>query len=644
MKPDPIARAHPRSRGQNAPGLRAWTATVCIALAGVAWLGGCLDGAGPDRLLPLPPPPQGLVVSDPVAAPAATAPRVGTLSVAAAEGDSVVYVSLVSGTAPEGANATVRNLRSGFTVTTPVLGGGFDPVSVSAQFGDTLEIQVRDLSDVVVLEGRVAVPAARPPVVVRTEPPPRKRDVPLNAVMVVVFSEPIDPATLDTATVRLLRGTTPLAGAVGLRTGSDLVAEFVPESPLAAATTHRLVVTRGVRDLAGDSLEAMVEGDFTTEEAPPPPPPPPLPMLTFNSLTAGGRHTCAVTADSAAYCWGANTSAQLGTGDTVASGTPRAVLGGLRFRFVDAGGVDTCGLAPTSYCWGSGYDRPTATWDLNEFVGEFVGSEASLSTSLRNTCGVTRDGAAYCWGWFESTGGGWFYTPGPIPIPFFAGSAPPFVSVSGGGGHMCALTAVGAGYCWGANSYGELGDGTRQRSVAFVRDTLRVEVVPVLAPWAFTSLSAGDTHTCGVTLDEVAYCWGNNIFGQLGSAIVYVSDCANYPCSPTPIAVTGGLSLVAISAGDRHTCAIAADGAAYCWGDNASGQLGDGTTTSKSAPVPVVGGLAFRMLTAGAAHTCGITTGGVAYCWGDNSDGQLGDGRTTSRATPVRVAGQPVGE
>ena len=112
-------------------------------------------------------------------------------------------------------------------------------------------------------------------------------------------------------------------------------------------------------------------------------------------------------------------------------------------------------------------------------------------------------------------------------------------------------------------------------------------------------------------------------------------------CSTYPVPVTGTIKWGAISAGSTHTCAIALDGVAYCWGDNYWGQMGTGTTTSAAAPGAVGGGLTFATLTAGAWHTCGVTRAGIAYCWGDNAGGQLGDGTTTPSLVPIRVAGQP---
>src|SRR5438034_7907122 len=137
-----------------------------------------------------------------------------------------------------------------------------------------------------------------------------------------------------------------------------------------------------------------------------------------------------------------------------------------------------------------------------------------------------------------------------------------FAAVSTGFEHTCGLAAAGALYCWGANSFGKLGDGTMSDRSSPVR---------VMGGVNFAAVSAGGHHTCAVTGAGTAYCWGFNNEGQLGDGTT------SNRSSPVPVA--GALKFAAVSAGAYHTCAVTAAGAADCWGWNSSGQLGDGTTT-----------------------------------------------------------------
>ena len=143
------------------------------------------------------------------------------------------------------------------------------------------------------------------------------------------------------------------------------------------------------------------------------------------------------------------------------------------------------------------------------------------------------------------------------------------------------------------------------------------------------SVSVGSIHNCGVTTAGAAYCWGWNGFGQLGNGTNTKSN--------VPVAVTGGLTFQSVSAGLQHSCGVTTAGTAYCWGENKHGRFGNGTETNSNVPVAVTGGLTFQSVSGGFYHSCGVTTAGTAYCWGNNRYGLLGNGTNTNSNVPVLV-------
>jgi hypothetical protein len=158
--------------------------------------------------------------------------------------------------------------------------------------------------------------------------------------------------------------------------------------------------------------------------------------------------------------------------------------------------------------------------------------------------------------------------------------------------------------------------------------------IAVLGGHSFTALSAEGSHTCALTTAGAAYCWGGNNAGQLGDGTGGGSAFSDFP-----VAVLGGHTFAVISAGQGHTCGVTATGDAFCWGDNVSGQLGDGNLGMDShIPIGVLGGHAFEAINGGGLHTCGVATTGDPFCWGENFSGQLGDGNApTSSDIPVAV-------
>ncbi len=413
----------------------------------------------------------------------------------------------------------------------------------------------------------------------------------------------------------------------------------------------------------------------------------------WRTVSAGLDHTCAIAAlDGTGYCWGSNNAGELGTGLTgfvlPLSSRPLAIATSHRFNELQAGDAHTCGeeAQVNLFCWGSrvhgalgdGQCSPSPSgcgaFSASEIPVTIV-SDGNLDTAQLRieqllvggtyTCILARARFGFinrvrrlrCWGSHDinnNTDGVSFDSTAAKSVPLapspFADVTTDYVEVAAGGEHVCNRPSVlflnFHIECMGMNFDGELGYGPIEASnwnpVYHHPDGFQLPVghsdtsgnaigegIPL------SGLAAGRAHTCAFAAVGVV-CWGSNSSGQLGQPAF------GFNGHGYPLRASVAVALVSLTAGGEHTCGLTASGAAYCWGSNSNGQLGNGTIGGTNpVAAPVSGGLTFVSLSAGGASTCGVTPGGAIYCWGANASGQLGDGTQTDSSAPVRVAEAP---
>jgi alpha-tubulin suppressor-like RCC1 family protein len=463
----------------------------------------------------------------------------------------------------------------------------------------------------------------------------------LSLAMSVACSDAMDPRENSPPTLTLIHPASPessvftsttvelVAQASDLEDG-DLSAQIEWSSTLdgvlGTGATIQTALTEGfhtvvaeVRDSRG--AEASASRDFTSV------------AFTWTAVAAGATHTCGISMQGLAYCWGSSASGVLGNLSVPDPAVPTAVAGGHSYEAIAGGYAHTCAIRFMSgaVCWGG----------INRDYGALGNGDLAGSST---------------------------------PVGVIGGEQ--LVQISAGEDYTCALSVSGAPLCWGTNWYGNLGTGMASGDLSESAVPLAVD-----RQESFSSIRAGPRHACGVTVDHAAYCWGDGWVGELGDGSVEGA-------SPTPVLVAGGIAwstvvptgymtvaldtlgrayfwgsrvnmngqsnqgpsdsqltpdtiptmeeFVDLVAGENYACGLRAGGAVLCWGAGYS-QVTSPRGTHPS-PVPAGDSRTYVAITGGAGHVCGVTTDAALYCWGSGTAGQLGHGFFSSSGTiPVRV-------
>jgi alpha-tubulin suppressor-like RCC1 family protein len=352
------------------------------------------------------------------------------------------------------------------------------------------------------------------------------------------------------------------------------------------------------------------------------------------SIAAGSEHTCAIATGGVVYCWGSNANGQLGDGTTTDRWVPVAVSGlGTSVAAIATGAFHSCALtgganAGSVLCWGRNDhgqlgNGARADSSVPVPVTGLGSNVTAIAAGGLHTCALWGGGVS-CWGDNEhgQVGDGSKVVDRTAPVAV-SGVSAGAASIAAGGAHTC-VAGPGGMQCWGFDSDGQLGDGSTS-------DSFLPVAVNALATGA-SSVSAGGAHTCAITGAAALQCWGYGLYGQIGDNST--GDCV----APTAVSLAAHGAL-AVAAGGEHSCAIDSAGAAWCWGEDQSGQLGDNGSVDSATPVPAMGiASGATAIAAGTAHTCALV-GGSVQCWGWNVAGALGNGTNADSAVPVRVLG-----
>ncbi|HMA92307.1 MAG TPA: trypsin-like serine protease, partial [Polyangiaceae bacterium] len=373
-----------------------------------------------------------------------------------------------------------------------------------------------------------------------------------------------------------------------------------------------------------------------------------FPCEQIVQVATGARHTCVLLGSGQVRCWGDNTTGQLGVTSAtspVSGAHSTAVALGSKATQIVAGNSHTCALLEGGAvkCWGAGnagqlgYGATTNVLDPRSTDPVSLGAAATrLSAGASQTCAILTDGTVRCWGANASGQLGLGNTmnlgdnelPSDVsPLQFGDG----VVELALGTTHSCALTSSGNVYCWGANSFGQLGLG-HTRTIG--DDEVPSVAGPVSLGGTAQRIAAGILNTCALMTSGELRCWGDNTREQLGYGTTQRLGDKQLPSSTAPVPL--GAPAQDVVVGAMRVCALYGNGQVRCWGSNTGGQLGNGTTRpmqlgqTAAAASDVVFDAEVHQLATASDHTCVLLGNGTLRCWGLNTNQQLGYGHTNA--------------
>jgi prepilin-type N-terminal cleavage/methylation domain-containing protein len=380
---------------------------------------------------------------------------------------------------------------------------------------------------------------------------------------------------------------------------------------------------------------------------------------TWTQISAGQQFACGIANNLRLYCWGLNSSGQLGNNSTTNSSVPIAVdmsgaLSGKTISSLSTGADSVCVVASDNraYCWGDNSSGelgigtkvdslvPVAVTMSGGLSGKTI---SSISVGATTVCAISSDAMPYCWGdnTFGQIGNN-TWTESLVPTAVYAGGAlagKTVQSITSANNRGCVIASDDLGYCWGGANVGQLGNNIFNSTP--YNYPVAVYMGGALSGKILGSLSKGvDSHSCTVASDSKAYCWGYNTSGQLG-----INSTTNIAAAAavSTAGVLAGKTIQSVSTGSNNSCALASDSQVYCWGDNSAGQLGNNSFVDSQVPVAVdtsgaLNGKLVLASTSGSNTSCVLANNNEAYCWGRNSSGELGNNSTTDSKVPVLVA------